>query len=93
MIFAYWGLSQLMFGMLELIVAIRYKSLIPLMYLMLVIEWGGRFVISLFKAIKTVEQAPGETGNQIFPILCLVMFFYQYTKDLKLCCFCLAKLE
>lgn len=75
MIFAYWGLSQLMFGIIQVIVAVRYKSLIPLMFLMLVIEWSGRFVISLFKTIETTGQAPGGIGNQIFPILCLVMFF------------------
>ena len=33
-IFAYWGLLQFMFGLLQLIIALRYKSLIPLMYLM-----------------------------------------------------------
>ena len=43
LIFAYWGLSQLMFGIIQVIVAIRYKSLIPLMYLMLVLEWAARF--------------------------------------------------
>ena len=47
LIFAYWGLSQLMFGIIQVIVALKYKSLIPLMYLMLVFEWAGRFVLSL----------------------------------------------
>lgn len=75
LIFAYWGLSQLMVGLIQLIVAFRYKSLIPLMYLMLIIEWGGRFVISLFKTIETTGQAPGGIGNMILPIVCLVMFF------------------
>lgn len=74
MIFAYWGLSQLMFGIIQVIVAIKYKSLIPLMFLMLVIEWSGRFIISIFKTIETVGEAPGEVGNKIFPVLCLVMF-------------------
>lgn len=75
LIFAYWGLSQLMVGLIQLIVAFRYKSLIPLMYLILIIEWGGRFVISLFKTIETTGQAPGDIGNMILPIVCLVMFF------------------
>ena len=75
LIFAYWGLSQLMFGIIQVIVAFRYKSLIPLMYLMLVIEWAGRFIISLFKTIETTGQAPGGIGNMILPGICLLMFF------------------
>jgi len=75
MIFAYWGLSQLMFGIIQLIVAIKYKSLIPLMYVMLLIEWGGRFVISVFKPIETTGQAPGGIGIMIMPAVCLLLFF------------------
>jgi len=75
LIFAYWGLSQLMFGIVQVIVAFKYKSLIPLMYLMLVIEWVGRFVISLFKTIETTGQAPGGIGNMVLPFVCLAMFF------------------
>ena len=75
LIFAYWGLSQLMFGIIQVIVAIRYKSLIPLMYLMLVLEWGARFLISLYKPIETVGQAPGGIGNMVLPFVCLALFF------------------
>ena len=64
-----------MFGIIQLVVAIRYKSLIPLMYLMLVIEWAGRFLISMWKPIETVGQAPGGIGNMVLPVVCLVMFF------------------
>ena len=75
LIFAYWGLSQLMFGIIQVIVAIRYKSLIPLMYLMLVLEWATRFLLSMYKPIETVGQAPGGIGNMVLPFVCLVMFF------------------
>jgi len=74
-IFAYWGLSQLMFGFLYLIVALKYKSLIPLMYLSLILEYGGRFGLSLYKTLETTGQAPGGVGNMILPFLCLIMFF------------------
>ncbi|MCR9287139.1 MAG: hypothetical protein NXI23_07070 [Bacteroidetes bacterium] len=79
-IFAYWGLSQLLFGILYVIVAMKYKSLIPLMYLSLLVEYGGRFIISLFKSLETVGQAPGGVANYIFPILCLIMFFLSINK-------------
>jgi len=74
-IFAYWGLSQLMFGLLQAIVVLKYKSLIPLMYLFLIFEYAARFCISLFKTIETTGQAPGGVANYVAPILFLVMFF------------------
>ena len=83
LIFSYWGLSQLMFGIIQAIVAFKYKSLIPLMYLMLVIEWGGRFVISLFKTIETTGQAPGGIGNKVLPFICLIMFFLSINESKK----------
>ena len=85
LIFSYWGLSQLMIGIIQLIVAIKYKSLIPLIYLMLILEWGGRFLIGLWKPIETVGQAPGGIGNIVLPIVCLMMFFlsiYEIKKKL-----------
>jgi len=84
MIFAYWGLSQLMFGIIQLIVAIKYKSLVPLMYLMLILEWAGRFLISLWKPIETVGQAPGGIGNMVMPLVCLVMFFLSISYSKKI---------
>lgn len=83
LIFAYWGLSQLMFGLLQVIVVVRYKSLIPLMYLMFFLEWAGRFFISLFKPIETVGQAPGGIGNMVLPFICLVMFFLSLNESRK----------
>jgi hypothetical protein len=40
-IFAEWGLTQLLFGVLYAIVLWRYKSLIPLMYLFIFIDYTG----------------------------------------------------
>lgn len=74
-LFAYWGLSQLMFGIIQVIVAFRYKSLIPLMYLMLFLEWASRFMLSMYKPLETVGQAPGGIGNMVLPFVCLAMFF------------------
>lgn len=78
--FAYWGLSQLMFGFMQVIVALKYKSLIPLMYLMLILEWAGRFVLGMYKPIETVGQAPGGIGNMVLPFVCLIMFFLSIKK-------------
>lgn len=75
LIFSYWGLSQLMFGLIQVIVAFKYKSLIPLMYLFLFFEYVSRFGISFFKPIETTEQAPGGIANFVLPFVCLLMFF------------------
>ena len=74
-LFAYWGLSQLMFGLIQGVVALRYKSLIPLIYLFLLFEYVGRFGIAFFKSIETTGPAPGGVTNYVFPILFVIMFF------------------
>ena len=72
-IFAVWGLSQLLIGLIYLTSIIRYRSLIPLLYLLTAVEYAGRFMISQFKPIETVETAPGSAGNIPLAILAVVM--------------------
>ncbi len=83
LIFSYWGLSQLMFGLIQVIAALRYKSLIPLMYLFMVFEYVGRFGISLFKPIETTGQAPGGIANIVLPFVCFIMFLLSINESKK----------
>ena len=62
-IFSQWGLSQLLLAGLFLIGLLRYRSLIPLFYLMFVLEQIGRISVGQFKPISTLETAPGAAGN------------------------------
>lgn len=71
--FAQWGLTQLMFGMLYILVIWRYQSLIPLMWLFILFEWTGRLLTGVFKPFETAGTAPGSIGNLIFPAVALVM--------------------
>ena len=71
--FAQWGLSQLMFGLLYVIVQWHYQSLIPLMWLSIVLEWLGRLLTGLMKPFETAGTAPGSIGNLVIPVLTLVM--------------------
>lgn len=71
--FAQWGLTQLMFGLLYVLVIWRYRSLIPLMWSFIFFEWIGRLLLGFFKPIETVGQAPGGIGNLIFPVLAIIM--------------------
>lgn len=59
-IFGQWGLTQLLVGFLFLLVCLRYKSL---MWLITIIEYGGRRVVGMFKPIETIETAPGAAGT------------------------------
>lgn len=71
--FSVWGLSQLLIGIIYVITAFRYRSLIPLMYILVFIEYLGRVLIGQFKPIETLRTAPGEIGNYIFIPLSLIM--------------------
>jgi hypothetical protein len=73
--FAQWGLTQLMFGLLYVLVLWRYQSLIPLMWLFVLSEWLGRLLVGFAKPFETVGTAPGAIGNLVIPLLALVMLF------------------
>jgi len=72
--FAFWGLSQLMMGIVFLIVIFRYRSLIPLMWLFIFVEYVGRFLIGHWKPLATERIPPGAYVNYIIPFLAITMF-------------------
>lgn len=71
--FAQWGLTQLMFGLLYALVLWRYRSLVPLMWGFIFLEWTGRLLLGFYKPFETAGTAPGAIGNRIFPVLALLM--------------------
>jgi hypothetical protein len=74
--FAQWGLTQLMFGLLYVLVLWRYRSLLPLMWFFVLFEWAGRLLLGFVKPFETAGTAPGAIGNLIIPVLALVMFVF-----------------
>ena len=67
-------MSQLIIGLVYLMAAIRYRSLIPLLYLLATLEYLVRMVyISAFKPLETSGTAPGATGNLPLFLFALVM--------------------
>lgn len=74
-IFALWGLSQLLFGLLYVVVLWRYQALIPLMWLFILTEYSGRLLLTFAKPFETHGTAPGAIGNYIFVPLALIMLF------------------
>lgn len=71
--FALWGLSQLLLGLLYLGVLWRWRTLLPLMYLLLIVEYVGRFAIGVTNPVVSLETPPGATANFVFTGLGLVM--------------------
>ncbi len=83
-VFSLWGLSQLLMGIFYIIVAVRYKNLIPLMFLFLSFEYSMRIVLGkLLKPLPEVYftgTVPGEIGNYFLLPLALTLFVWAVAK-------------
>lgn len=74
-IFSLWGLSQLIIGIMYLVSSIRYRSMIPMWYLLMFVEYLFRGTyVSMVKPVPTVGTAPGAKGNLPLMIIALIMF-------------------
>lgn len=76
-VFALWGSSQLVFAIIQLIVVSRYKTLLPLMYLLLFIEytlrtWIGNVRPLIFEV--GASAPPGAYLDKIMLPLTIFMF-------------------
>jgi hypothetical protein len=71
--FALWGSSQLLFAIIQLLVVIRYRSLIPFMWLMLILETLLREMVGKMKPVTFAHTPPGAIGNQIILPLAALM--------------------
>ena len=73
--FGLWGLSQLIYAFLQLLVALRYRTFIPLFYLILFFETIGRMTVGRMKApILLNGTPPGGIANYIILPLTIIMF-------------------
>ena len=71
-IFGQWGLSQLLLGIVFLIVVVRYRNLIPLMYVITIVEYTGRIAVGLLKSIETEFMALSRGALSLLSILVLL---------------------
>lgn len=74
--FALWGSSQLLFAIIQLLTVIRYRSLIPFMWLMLALEVLLRELVGAMKPVTFAHTPPGAIGNQIILPLAAVMLVW-----------------
>ena len=71
--FALWGSSQLIYALIQLLVAFSYRSLIPLMYLLLILETLLRELVGQMKPVTFAHTPPGAIANFVILPLALVM--------------------
>ncbi len=72
--FALWGSSQLILAVIQVLVVFRYRSFVPFMYLMLMLEVLLRELVGRTKPVTFDHIPPGAIGNQlILPLAALML--------------------
>ena len=71
--FALWGSAQLLLAFVQLLMVIRYRALVPLMYLLLAVEILLRMFVGASKPVAFAHTPPGATGNWILLPIVLIM--------------------
>ena len=72
--FALWGSAQLIYALIQLVVAFRYRSLVPFMYVLLILETLLRMLVGHMKTVTFAHTPPGAIGNYvILPLAALML--------------------
>ena len=61
-------------GLIYLLAAVRYRALIPMLYLLFTVEYAMRLWVGANKAIETTGTAPGSVINLPFMIAGVILF-------------------
>jgi hypothetical protein len=81
--FALWGSAQLIYALVQLVVAFRYRSLVPLMYVLLILEALLRMLVGHMKPVTFVHTPPGAIANYVILPLGALMLTLSLWKDNK----------
>jgi len=71
--FALWGAEQLIYTLLQWVVIFRYRSLVPLMWGVQLLETLGRVLVGHLKPVAFSHTPPGAIGNYVFVVLSITM--------------------
>ena len=87
MFFSLWGLAQLIFCGMSWVVILRYKSLIPLMFIFWLTEWSVRLFVYPFMEKSVVDDdiytsgmTPGAAGAP-YVVFLLIIFLILSTRE------------
>ena len=73
-LFGLWGLSQLVVGLVYVVALVRYRSMIPLLYLLAFVEYAVRLLLAVAKPIALDGTAPGGVANWVLVPVLAVLF-------------------
>jgi len=68
----------LIYALLQWVVILRYRSLIPLMWLVQLFETLGRMLVGRIKPVTFAHTPPGAYQNYIYLVLAVLMLVYLY---------------
>jgi hypothetical protein len=71
--FALWGAEQLIYALIQWVVILRYRSLVPLMWGAQFLETLGRMLPGQLKPVTFSHTPPGAYQNYIYLVLAVVM--------------------
>jgi hypothetical protein len=71
-LFARMGLEQLLFGFLCLLVLLRYRALIPLMYLLIVVHYLASRLVGQAKPLVLAGTSGARTPLLVIAMLCVL---------------------
>ena len=71
--FGLWGSAQLLYALIQVVVVSRYRSLVPLMYVLLILETLLRAFAGRTKPVPLTRTPPGATGNAVILPLAVCM--------------------
>ncbi len=74
--FALWGSSQLLMAVIQVLVVIRYRSLISFMWFMLILEILLRELVGQMRPVTFAHTPPGAIGNQLILPLAVLMLVW-----------------
>lgn len=78
--FALWGSAQLIYAVIQLVVVFRYRSLVPAMYVLLIVETLLRQLVGHMKPVVFAHIPPGRIGNYIMLPLAVLMLALSFRR-------------
>ncbi len=81
--FALWGSAQLIYALIQLVVVFRYRSLVPFMYMLLIMETFLRVLVGQMKPVTFAHTPPGAIQNYIVMPLAVVMLALSFWTNNK----------
>lgn len=72
-VFALWGAEQLIYALIQWLVIVRYRSLVPIMWVFHLLETLGRVLVGHLKPVTFAHIPPGQIGDDVYLVLSTCM--------------------